>query len=254
MHHAYIDKFANLDSPVHKIDPRAKIIATLFFITIVISVPRYEVFTLVPFVLYPAALLLFSGVPVGYVLKHAIFVSPFILSLAIFTPVFDRQVMGELWGITITGGMLTCCNIVIKFFLTVTATLVLSSTTRFDYLLKGIDSLGIPRVIVLQLSFLYRYLFLLVDEAQRLKMARDARNFHKGRLSLRLKAVGGVIGILFLKTLNRGERVYAAMASRGFDGRIRIGSGLAFHIKDAIYIGVSVVFITGIRFLGVMGV
>ena len=111
MQHAYIDQFAALDSPLHRLDARAKILAVIVFMTFVISVPRQEIFTLVPFAVYPVLLITIAGVPLGRLLKHALFVSPFILSLAIFAPVFDRTPVGTLGGVPLTEGWVTSINV-----------------------------------------------------------------------------------------------------------------------------------------------
>ena len=236
MQHAYIDQFATLDSPLHRLDPRAKILAVIGFITLVISVPRQEIFTLVPFAVYPVLLITIAGIPLGRLLKHALMVSPFILSLAVFAPVFDQTPVGTLGGIPLTAGWLTSINITLKFFITVLATLALVATTRFDRLLFGLDKLGVPRVLVMQLSFLYRYLFVLVEEASAMMRARDARNFARAPLRRKLGAVRGIVAVLFVKTLNRAERVYAAMAARGFAGRIHMVEEGTFGVRDWLFL------------------
>lgn len=248
MHHEYIDRFANSDSPIHRLDPRAKIIGALIFIGTMISIPRYEVLTLVPFLLYPSILIIVSGVPLGYIAKHIALVSPFILFLAIFSPVFDTTPVVMWGGFVLTGGMFSCLSIIIKFIATVGITLVLSSTTRFDRLLKGLGSLGIPRIILMQLSFLYRYLFLLVDEAHRMKLARDARSYGHSTFRFRLHTVGNIIAVLFLKTLDRAEHVYTAMVSRGFSGEMPVITPLRFRIVDSVFLISSIALILCLRF------
>lgn len=248
MHHEYIDRFANLDSSIHRLDPRAKIIGALIFIGTMISIPRYEVLTLVPFLLYPSILIIVSGVPLGYIVKHIALVSPFILFLAIFSPVFDTIPVVMWGGFVLTGGMFSCLAIIIKFIATVGITLVLSSTTRFDRLLKGLGSLGIPRIILMQLSFLYRYLFLLIDEAHRMKLARDARSYGHSTFRFRLHTVGNIIAVLFLKTLDRAEHVYTAMVSRGFSGEMPVITPLRFTIVDSVFLIGSIALIFCLRF------
>lgn len=235
MHHEYIDKLSLQDSFLHRLDPRVKILVTLLFIIMVISVPRYEIFTLIPFMLIPAIFLLIADIPLRYVCRHVLYVSPFILSLAIFAPVFDRQPVGEWMGWTITGGWITCGNILFKFVLTVVMTLILVSTTRFNMLLKGLESLRIPQIMIIQLSFLYRYLFVLIEEVQRLKIARECRNFSDAHWKRRLQAVTGMIALLFIRTLERAEAVYLAMVSRGFDGHIRTLTPLKIRVQDFIF-------------------
>ncbi len=249
MHHENIDRFAQGDSLMHRLDPRAKLVTMLFFLFVVISVPRYEVPGLFPFLVYPVLLLTASGIPMGYVAKHILLVSPFIVFLIIFAPIFDRVPVFTWNGITITTGVLAMFNILMKFIITISLTLFLISTTRFDRLLKGLLQMKFPRIIVMQLSFLYRYLFLLIDEAHRMKMARDSRSYGSSPYHLRIRTVGNMIGVLFLKTLERAEKVYAAMMARGFSGEIPVLSPLRFGIKDAVFTGVSMLFIGWMRYI-----
>jgi cobalt/nickel transport system permease protein len=242
MQHAYMDKYTQLDSPIHRLDARAKILAVLIYIATVISIPRTEILSLVPFAIYPVILVTIAGIPLRALLKHAVIVSPFILSLAIFAPVFDQTPVGEIGGWTVTAGWLACGNLIIKFFLTVLATLSLAATTRFDRLLLGLERLGMPRAMVMQLSFLYRYLFLLVEEAFQMKQARDARNFHRAPFKRRWMAVRGIIAVLFIKTLARAERVYAAMVARGFTGSIRSFYKPKLRIIDWAFTACSLIF------------
>ena len=94
-----------------------------------------------------------------------------------------------------------------------------------------------PRVMVMILSFMYRYIFVLVDEVMHIKQARDSRNFGGKRL-WQLRTIGNMIGTLFIRSYERGERVYAAMVARGFDGHSRTLDQLNFGQADA-YFGIS---------------
>jgi cobalt/nickel transport system permease protein len=75
---------------------------------------------------------------------------------------------------------------------------------------------------------MYRYVFVLGDELMRMKCARDARSFG-GNSKWHIKTIGNIIGMLFIRTYERGERVYIAMVSRGFSGNIKISKDL--HVK-----------------------
>jgi len=70
------------------------------------------------------------------------------------------------------------------------------------------------------LSFFYRYVFVLVDEAMRMKRAMDSRSFGGCRMR-QMRSVGNIVATLFVRAYERGERIYAAMVSRGFSGRIK---------------------------------
>jgi cobalt/nickel transport system permease protein len=81
---------------------------------------------------------------------------------------------------------------------------------------------------------MYRYIFVLTDEVMRMRQARDSRNFGGGRLR-QLKTIGHMIGTLFIRSYERGERIYAAMLARGFDGQIRSLHQLNFKRADAYF-------------------
>jgi cobalt/nickel transport system permease protein len=189
------------------------------------------------------ALLIISKLPPLYVLKRSLVIFPFVLLIAIFIPFFKPgEVAGSyniwLWQVSITyAGLLVLANVVTKAWLCILILILLSSTTKFADLLRGLKQLGIPRVMILILSFMYRYIFVLADEVMRMRQARDSRNFGGGRLR-QLKTLGNMIGTLFIRSYERGERIYAAMLARGFDGEVRSLHQLSFKSADA-YFGVT---------------
>jgi cobalt/nickel transport system permease protein len=189
------------------------------------------------------SLLTISRVPLLYVLKRSLVIFPFVLLIAIFIPFFKPgEVAGSyniwLWQVSVTyDGLLILANVAVKAWLCILSLILLSSTTKFTDLLKGLKQLGVPKVIVLILSFMYRYIFVLIGEVMRMRQARDSRNFGGGRLR-QLKTLGNMIGTLFIRSYERGERIYAAMLARGFDGEIRSLQRLNFKKVDA-YFGVT---------------
>ncbi len=246
MHHHYIDRFAQLDSPIHRLDARAKIIAVVVYTVVLISVPKYQTASLVPYAVLPFFLLVMGQIRLGFVLKHILMVSPFIVCLAAFNPIWDSAPR-PFAGTWVRGGWLVCGSIMIKFFLGMAALIALSSTTRFSDLLAGLQKLHVPRLLVMQLSVLYRYLFVLVDEVMHIKRARDARLGGLATVQLRLRAVGGMVGSLFVRTLERAEGIHQAMEARGYDGTIRTLEGGAFGVVDAVFLGAALVYALTLR-------
>jgi len=241
--HSFLDQYSDLDSFIHKLDPRTKFITTLAFILAVISTPptRWQAFALYFFLI--ATLLLLSKVPVFYVLKRSLVIMPFVLMIAIFIPFFkEGEVAGSyniwLWQVSVTyTGLQVLWNVLIKAWLSILSLILLTSTTKLTNLLKGLEQLRMPKVMVMLLSFMYRYIFVLVDEVMRMKQARDSRNFGGSRL-WQMRTIGNMIGTLFIRSYERGERVYAAMLARGFDGHSRTLDRLNFRQVDA-YFGIS---------------
>ena len=243
MKHSFIDQYSDLDSFIHRLDPRTKFITSLTFIVAVVLTPpsNWRVFAF--YFCLIAALLVISKLPPLHVLKRSLVIFPFVLMIAIFIPFFkEGEVAGSyniwLWQVSVTySGLLILANVVVKAWLSILSLILLSSTTKLADLLKGLKQLGVPQVMILILSFMYRYIFVLVDEVMRMRQARDSRNFGGSRLH-QLKTIGNMIGTLFIRSYERGERVYAAMLSRGFDGEVRTLHKLSFRQVDA-YFGVT---------------
>ncbi|MBE0599007.1 MAG: cobalt ECF transporter T component CbiQ [Desulfuromonadales bacterium] len=224
-----LDRLASGDSWLHRLDPRAKLVTTFIFILTVVSFGKYEIAPLLPFFLYPAVLLALGDLPVGYLARKLLWVAPFALLVGLFNPLLDRQVLLQLGTLEISGGWLSLGSILLRFLLTVSAALILIASTGLSAVCMALERLGAPRIFALQLLLLYRYLFVLVDEAGRLVRARALRTFD-GRGG-GLRPFGNLIGQLLLRALDRAQRLHLAMLCRGFTGEIhrlrplRIGWG-----------------------------
>jgi cobalt/nickel transport system permease protein len=216
----YLDTMAYGSSVIHRLDPRAKLITTVVFIAVVISFNKYAVFALVPFCLYPVALAAVSGVSSRYLFRKVLLVLPVAAMIALGNPLFDRQVVAHIGSFGITGGWISFFSILLRLVITVAAVLVLIATTGFNAVCLGLSKLGVPRPFVVQLLLLYRYIFVLMEEAGRMVRACASRSFDSR--AMRVRTFGSLIGILLLRTIDRAGRVYLAMCCRGFDGNIRI--------------------------------
>lgn len=247
MRHSFLDQYSDRNSLIHRLDPRTKLLTSLLFILAVVLTPpgRWPVFVF--YFLLVAALLLLSRVPLLYVLKRSLVIMPFVVLIAVFIPFFrEGEVAGSyniwLWQLSVTyNGLQVFWNILAKAWLSILSLILLTSTTRFSHLLRGMEKLRLPRVMTMIMSFMYRYIFVLVDEVMRMKQARDSRNFGGGRLR-QLRTIGNMIGTLFIRSYERGERVYAAMMARGFDGQTRTLESLSFRPPDALF-GISLGFV-----------
>ena len=250
MHHHFIDHLALGDSPVHRLDARAKLLAVVGYSVVLISFDRYAVADLTPMAVLPLVLLWFGRVPVRFALKRVAILCPFILMLVLMSPIYDRVPRAVTfcpWHGTVSGGWLTAADIAIKFALGLMALTAMMCTTRFALLLEAMRRLGMPQVVVLQLGFLYRYLFVLIDEAMRVRRARDFRGAALAPASRRLAAVGGVIGTLFIRTLDRSQRVQLAMSARGYRGEPHSLSRLRLTALDVWFLLTVVVYLVACR-------
>lgn len=238
----YMDTLSSQQTAVHRLDPRAKLVTTLLFIVIVVSFGKYEISALIPFFIFPVALCALGNVPPAYLIKRLLIVSPFAILLGIFNPLLDRDILINLSGMGISGGWVSFASILIRFVLTVGAALTLIAVTGFNSVCMALERLGAPKIFVIQLLFLHRYMFVLVDEAARIFRARSLRSF--GSEGTGIKSYGSLIGQLLLRTMDRAQRIYLAMSCRGFDGEIHVMRPLKIGSREIGFIfGWSAIFI-----------
>lgn len=228
-----LDQLAYLDTPVHRLDPRAKVVTTLVFLVCVVSFGKYELVQMLPFVIFPIALISEADLPARFLLRKLIAVAPFAVLVGIFNPLLDRETMVYLGPLAISGGWISFASILMRFSLTTIAALVLVATTSFPGVCVGLGRLGVPDVLVTQLLFLYRYLFVLGEEAMRMARARALRSF--GHRGMGITVYGQMLGNLLLRTYARASRVYNGMLARGFDGRVRVLRPLQFTNSDYVF-------------------
>lgn len=240
-----LDDFGRLDSPVHRLDVRAQLMTTMGFILVVMSYPRYEVSALLPLFLYPVALVGLSGLPVRYLLWKVAMAAPFAVFVGLFNPWLDREVVGRLGSYAITGGWLSLMSILLRFTLTVSVAIILVGCTGIYRLCAGGTRMGIPRVFMVQVMFLYRYFFVIGDEGGRMVRGVGMRCY--GERALGLKTYGLLVGQLLLRSMDRAQRIYRAMAARGFEGEIHVLRQTAWGWRETVFVLGWLVFFMVVR-------
>lgn len=241
-----LDRLSYRDTFVHRLDPRTKVIATMLFLVTVVSFPKYEVAALVPFFLFPVVVTTVGEIPVRFILRKVLLVSPFAIMIGVFNPLLDTATIAVVYGIPISAGAVSFLSILLKFALTVSAALLLIATTSFPGVCRALRQLGLPSLFVSQLLFLYRYLFVLMEEAMRITRAREMRSV--GSRGAGIGVTVRLIGTLFVRTVDRAERIYRAMLSRGFQGEVPSLRRDRFGAADGVSLAASVAFLAIFRF------
>jgi len=235
---AFLERYLHGTSPVHRLDARAKLLATLVFVLATSATPpRVEALALLGALALAAVVA--SRIPLLEALKRSSLVLPFAGMVALSLP-FTRA--GEMlwsgtllgWTLTVTDqGLWAFASLLVKAWLSAWVSGLLVATTPFPELLAGMRALYIPNILVTLIGFTYRYLFVLVDEAMRLNTARDARSVGSGGTLLwRAKVLGAMIGSLFIRSYERSERIYQAMASRGYAGQMLTVAQPVWRARD----------------------
>ncbi len=222
VHHAYLDKYASGDSFFHRLDARVKFVAAMTLTAAVLLSGPQSIAILFCYAVGPFAVIVLAEIPVGFVFRRILTVSPFVLVMALSCPLFDRAMetvwVGP-WMVTLTSGWLRAASITGKFVVTMMTLMALVSTTRFADLLAGLERMGMPSILAIQLGMLYRYLFVLVDRVHHMLRARAARTIRRLAFRQELGIAAAMVGAMFIRSVETSLNIHIAMQSRGFTGR-----------------------------------
>ena len=226
-----LDRYVPRQSRIHRADPRLKLVlavAAILGITL-LPVGAFVAFAMVWLVLVVAS----SAARLGplRLVRGSWVVLPFVLVALplLFTRPGEPLVAFDLGPLSLTvtdAGVRDVLTIMLKSWLSVQVVLLLAYTTPFPTLIDALRSLRVPVIIVSIVSFMYRYLAVLGDEAGRMNRARTARSASPdgragGSIAWRARVTGAMVGSLFIRSYERSERVYAAMLARGFEGTLK---------------------------------
>jgi len=198
MPHNFLDRYSRLDSPIHRLPAAVKLTTALLLLAVMISSPA----ALLPVTLVLLFVAILSQLPTSFVLKRLLLLEPFALGVA-FLALFQPN------------GARVFALLIAKSTLCLLTMVLLSNTTPFSEILRVLRLARVPSLLITTLALMYRYLFVFVDETERLKRARRCRTFvHRHRFQWH--ALATVAGQLFIRSTERAERIYAAMCARGW--------------------------------------
>jgi len=167
MRHAFLDKYSRLNSVLHRRDPRVKILVFFAFILCVVLTPPAHIRAFFLYFLLLLCLTVLSRIPGRFVLKRSLELMPVVLCISLFVPfgkpgvvIFSVDTWFNRLAVTHTG-LLLLWNVLIKAYLSILCSILLTNTTDFVDLLKALERLRLPRILIMILSFMYRYLLLL---------------------------------------------------------------------------------------------
>lgn len=201
------------DGPIHRLDARLKLLGVVVFVIVVIATPpgAWRGYGVEGLLLAFAIGL--AGIPPLELARR--WLGLFVLVGFLTAMVAPAHPARAQYGLAVVAA-----SILIKNGLALASMLVLAGTTPFPRLLMAMRKLGVPPVLVATLQFMDRYRYVLLDELERMVTARRARTFRRGNV-LSWSLLGGLIGMLFLRSFERAERVHDAMIARGWSGVIR---------------------------------
>jgi len=203
----------------HSLPSHLKIIAVLLFVLVVVSTPITYWPAFVIFLALVIAAATAGKISIFTLSKRALIEVPFIF-FAVLMPFFGTGERFELGPFNLyRDGLLAGLSIVAKGTLGVLSAVILSTTTTAREILRGLERLRLPTIMVQIASFMLRYVNVISDEMERMKIARQSRGFDATGVK-HWKVIATSAAALFIRSYERGERVHLAMLSRGFDGEL----------------------------------
>jgi cobalt/nickel transport system permease protein len=189
-------------SPVHRFPAPWKLGAALLVILGTVAAPAGWIAWYLSISMFLCAAVLCSGIPVSFWLKRMLVLAPFVLGVAIvnaFEPIGRARWIGVTW----------------KSGVCLLTVMLVSNTTPFSQILKVLRTWRMPALLITTVALMHRYLFVLADEAERMRRARSSRTFSRRR-RFGWRALASVVGQLFVRASERAERIYDAMCARGW--------------------------------------
>jgi cobalt/nickel transport system permease protein len=259
-----LEIYKPVSSPIHQLEARVKIIFTLVFIIAISFMPSgaWPAYILIYSIIL--SLIISSNLGMSFVLKRALLATPFVFAaipLIIYgpEPVVQTRIF-EFIVIPISEtGFLRFLSIAIKSWMSVQLAIILAATTHFADLMGGFRALKFPAIFISTIELMWRYLFLIIEETSRLIRARSSRSTtisgnrkSGGSVFWRAQVTGGMAGSLFLRSIERSERVYAAMLARGYNGTPIERENQAFG-KEEWWLTIATILISGfILFIAIL--
>ena len=225
---------------LHRWDVRCKIVTILVCSFAIASLRHLE--TALTAIGFSVIILLIARISFSKALPRLLaifgFVGMFLIVMPFSVPAHHGDTVLVFNGMDWLGlnlrGLLLAATIAAKAIAIALLMEPLLSTAPFPVTLHGLSRLGIPEMVGQMVLLSHRYLHVFRHEARRMSSGMQVRGFRKRTELETLRAVGNFIGMLFVRSFERTERVFDAMRARGYRGRFPEPVGLRLQTKDAI--------------------
>jgi cobalt/nickel transport system permease protein len=215
----HLDQYAHRESAVTRLSP---VVRLLCAVTIAVGVALLPLGAWPQMGLFGTAVLVataVAGVPFTTLARRMLGPLAFVFaaSALLLVVVPGEPVVALGWLEVTDAGLLRFGSGMGRGAVALAAAVLLVSTTRFSDLVHALRQLRLPRAVTSALGLAYRFVYILVDELERMRRAARARNAGSGAATKRAVLVG-ITSALLARTFDRGERTYSAMLARGYRG------------------------------------
>lgn len=211
-----MDELASMDSPIHRLPALSKLVITVLFILVTVSFNKYDIWGIVPMVLFPLIGYSISGISIGTCFRKLRIVMPLVCVVGIFNPVFDRVPVFHIGGFVVTAGMISFITLMLKGIFCLMASFLLIACTRIEAICAAMRKLHIPKMLTSLILLTFRYVSVLLEEVAIMTDAYQLRAPNQN--GVQFSAWGSFLGQLILRSSDRAERLHESMKLRGFDG------------------------------------
>ena len=246
-----MDRLTAMDSPVHRLNPLAKLLTTIAYIIAVVSFGKYQLGSLIMMVLYPLFMFPASGIPVRTCFYKLRIVLLLVMAVGLFNPFFDKAPMLRFGSIVVSGGVISMLTLMLKGIFSLMASFLLIASTPIDSICAALRKLHVPEMLVTLLLLTYRYVSVMTQEAAVMTNAYMLRA--PGQKGIHISAWGSFLGQLLLRSMDRAEDLYASMQLRGYDGHFRYAKDIPFRASDALFLILCAAVFLILRFVNVAG-
>lgn len=221
MSHFDIDEYAYLKSPFHNFDPRAKLICILILMVSIVILNDI-IFLLIGLGIAIIFVLL-SKIPIIFILKRLKWVVLFIFAVLIVLPfsVGSSSIFHFFFLTIYNEGLRLAVTIAIKALTVILLLFPMVATMKFVTFIKALEKLRLPNKLVQIITFTYRYIFVLLNELKRTILSIETRCYRKSTWIYKFRALSNAVGMLLVRSYERGQRIHNSMIARGYTGKIK---------------------------------
>lgn len=245
-----LDALAKENRWVNRLHPLVKLWVTILYIGITVSFPRYNLSGLLVMAVYPVILFVVGEISFKDSLRRLRLVLPLVCVVGLLNPLFDKDIVARFGNLAVSGGVISMITLMLKGILTVLAGYLLIASTTIEKLCYALRMMHVPKLFVTQILLIYRYLSVLMEEAERMTQAYVLRA--PGQKGVHFKVWGSLAGQLLLRSMDRAENLYESMCLRGYQGEFYYGSRIRWRAVDTGYLLAWAAVLLGLRFLPVL--
>ena len=228
-----LDEYAHLDSPLHRWEPRCRLIGLM---ALILGFSFVRDLRLLPAMIAASfALYAVSRLPVSFLVTRLRFPGFFLLMMAILLPFLSGQtVLLRVGPLALRQeGCLELLLIGVRFVCILTAGLILFGSAPFLTTIKAMRALGLPPILADMTLFSYRYIYEIGDDLEAMETAMRLRGFRRGAVTASLLGtLAALAGSILVRSYEQSERVYKAMVLRGYGRPTRPCDGFQVRRRD----------------------